>query len=79
MAKILFTNSKGKTKKYVGLEETNRVYSLFLEPLLEAYSFLSEEFLHVVNSCMTSGRREQLNGAMYAPTLSLPWNPVSLH
>ena len=58
IASVLFKNRQGKPRNHVGLEETNRVYSSFLEPLLEAHNFLSEQFLYLINNCMTSSRLE---------------------
>ena len=76
LSQYLFKDPQGAAKSFVGAEETDQIYTRFVNRLASNYDTLRGLFIVYSSKCLTEGERET-SGVCYAPPqLSLPGNPA---
>lgn len=75
LSQYLFKDPQGAAKSFVGAEETDQIYTKYINRLATSYDTLRGLFIVYSSKCLTEDERETAGVCYAPPQLNLPGNP----
>ena len=75
----LFKDRSGSAREYVGSSETDKIYNLYMEVLVNNHKTLTEYYMHAIGRCITAEMRVSLDHRCLPAGLKLPGDHYNLN